>query len=209
MAEVLAGVAAFELAGTILEFAVFSGKVLNRLNEFRALVGEVPRALQDFEIQLSLLRETLNRTKQQADADVIDSPTRKAMQDAVRACEVQVRQFDTILTETLPVKGDSRWKRVKKAFVSVKQEKAVRLIVGNLRHYISLLTYHQVTPFTAPLLQRKKPVQRIPFGRDSHFIGREQTLEQLDNRLNEHRRVAVIGIGGIGYIFLRLDDLRL
>ena len=38
----------------------------------------------------------------------------------------------------------------------------------------------------------------VPFERDSKFVGREDIIAELDERLNGQRRVALAGIGGIG-----------
>jgi hypothetical protein len=53
----------------------------------------------------------------------------------VKGCQSQVEQLDDVLEETLPVKGDSSWRR-KKALLSIGQEKEVQQIIITLRNYV-------------------------------------------------------------------------
>lgn len=45
----------------------------------------------------------------------------------------------------------------------------------------------------------------VPFSQDDHFIGREEILGELDLRGQQaapikHRRDALVGLGGVGYV---------
>jgi hypothetical protein len=42
------------------------------------------------------------------------------------------------------------------------------------------------------------PFMYVPFDRDDDFVGREELLEQLTKRAALSRRVALVGIGGVG-----------
>ena len=49
-----------------------------------------------------------------------------------------------------------------------------------------------------------QPSHNIPFQKDRKFIGREDILDQIQEKigidnLNEHNRIALVGLGGIGY----------
>jgi hypothetical protein len=39
----------------------------------------------------------------------------------------------------------------------------------------------------------------VPFGRDDKFVGREDILDQIEDRLQVGSRVSLTGIGGVGY----------
>jgi hypothetical protein len=39
----------------------------------------------------------------------------------------------------------------------------------------------------------------VPFVRDDKFVGREDILRQIEERLQVGRRVSLAGIGGVGY----------
>jgi tetratricopeptide (TPR) repeat protein len=47
----------------------------------------------------------------------------------------------------------------------------------------------------------------VPFGRDNKFVGREDILSQIEERLQVGRRVSIAGIGGVGYGLLNLHYL--
>lgn len=38
----------------------------------------------------------------------------------------------------------------------------------------------------------------VPFDKDDKFVGREDILSKIDERLKNKRRVAIAGIGGVG-----------
>lgn len=41
----------------------------------------------------------------------------------------------------------------------------------------------------------------VPFDRDSHFVGREEVIDEVDNRIKTTPRVSLAGIGGVGSVF--------
>jgi hypothetical protein len=43
------------------------------------------------------------------------------------------------------------------------------------------------------------PVFMVPFARDDKFVGREDILGQIEERLQVGHRVSLAGIGGVGY----------
>lgn len=56
-------------------------------------------------------------------------------------------------------------------------------------------------PTAAPSSAPRKPRLTIPFGRDKTFVGRKDTLNDLNTRLNVpdyHNRIALTGLGGVG-----------
>jgi hypothetical protein len=46
-----------------------------------------------------------------------------------------------------------------------------------------------------------RPMFLVPFERDTQFVGREDILSQVEERLQNQRRVSFHGLGGIGYYF--------
>ena len=46
-----------------------------------------------------------------------------------------------------------------------------------------------------------RPIFLVPFERDRQFVGREDILSQVKERLQNQRRVSLHGLGGIGYYF--------
>mgnify|MGYP000907655134 CR=1 FL=1 len=45
-----------------------------------------------------------------------------------------------------------------------------------------------------------EPCSTVPFGQDEDLIGREDVIQQIDDRLSGpgHHRVALVGKGGVG-----------
>jgi len=142
MAEFLAIVG---LVSSIVQFVDFSSKIVHRLNEFHSSFDEVPKSFRDVKIELPLLVDTLERTKRQAEDGCFSKNTQEAIRGVVKGCQSQVERLDGILEETLPTKGDSSWRRGKKALSSIGQEKKVQQITTTFRNYVQTLTYHQAT----------------------------------------------------------------
>jgi hypothetical protein len=64
--------------------------------------------------------------------------------------------------------------------------------------YTELTTALQERPKTPPL-PPPPPSSTVPFHRDPHFVGRPQ-LEGLEEKLSiGGTRVALVGLGGVGY----------
>jgi hypothetical protein len=52
--------------------------------------------------------------------------------------------------------------------------------------------------------QQKTPLSTVPFNRDPDFIGRRDILIALDLKFSQresHKRVVLVGLGGVGYVF--------
>jgi hypothetical protein len=198
MAEALAVVG---LVSAIAQFVEFSSKIIERLNEFQSGVDEVPQTFRDLKIQLPLLRETLKKTKAHAKAGFIDTDIQTAILNVVKGCQEQVELLDNILVKTLPATGDSRIRRGVKAFSSVGQEKEVQKIVARIQQYQVSLIHYQTTPATQALPTRNKPLFAVPFAQDPRFTGRQGLIDDIDKHFEIHRRVALAGLGGVGYAF--------
>jgi hypothetical protein len=198
MAEALAVIG---LVSAIVQFVEFSSKVIERLNEFQSGIDEVPQTFRDLKIQLPLLRETLKKTKTHAEAGFVDTDIQTAVLNVVKGCQEQVELLDSILVKTLPVTGDSRIRRGAKAFSSVGQEKDVQKIVARIQQYQVSLIHYQTSPVTQALPTKSKPLFAVPFAQDPSFIGRQSLIDDIDKHFKIHRRVALAGLGGVGYAF--------
>ena len=50
----------------------------------------------------------------------------------------------------------------------------------------------------------KTPLSTVPFNRDPDFIGRQDILKALQSKFSQresHKRVVLVGLGGVGYSF--------
>jgi hypothetical protein len=130
------------IIANIVQLVDFSAKVLARLNEFQSSVGEVPKAFRHIKAELPVLQETLRQTKDKIDNGAIKDSTKAALLPAVEGCKIQVEALDDLLAETLPVAGDSRFKKTTKALWSITQDSKVKEITKTLRGYITTLTFY-------------------------------------------------------------------
>ena len=196
MAEALALIG---LASSIVQFVAFGAKVVERLEDFRCRVGDVPKAFQAITIELPLLLQALKRTETQVKA-VIGSPEELILEKVVQDCHSQVELLDEILIKTLPETSDNSLRRGRKAFQSLRQEGKVRQITKTLGKHVQLLTYYHTSGLSeagsTPSVVKAQFM--VPFIRDDYFIDRKDLPQEIHDQFSTRRRVALAGIGGVG-----------
>jgi hypothetical protein len=208
-------VAVVGLVSAIVQFVDFGNKVVDRLNDFKQSINEVPRTFRKFNDQLPLLIDTLRRTQIQADAGHVAEATAKALKPVVEGCLAQVERLEKILAKEIPLENDSTWSRRIKALSSLAHDKTVQQITSELESHVKVLTYHQAmssSDISGQLVLRgasqllklnteteQEPYFMVKFDQDGNFIGREDILNEIDARLmGKQHRVALAGIGGVG-----------
>ena len=209
MAEALAVIS---LVSDIVQFVDFGTKVLNRLDEFKSDINEVPKTFRSIKAQLPLIVDTLKRTQKQADAGHFNDVTANALKPVVYGCLEQVKLLERILYKNVPAEKTSSWQRRLLAIKSLAHDNEVQQINSRLEHYIHLLTFHQATSNSELLIREtpqlstgspvnlpRKLVFMVPFHRDDMFVGRAEILNEIKLKLNKQQRRAVLaGIGGVG-----------
>jgi hypothetical protein len=149
------------------------------------------------------LLDTLNRTKEEAEAQCYSEDTLQALLLAVEGCRSQVELLNETLLKTLPNPGDRLWRRTIKAFQCVDQEKKVQQITTTIQRHVQVLTFHQGAG-ASKLDSKSKPIAfwLVPFDRNAHFVGREKIFERLEKAFTvkdcSRPRAALCGLGGVG-----------
>ena len=198
MAETLAVIG---LVSSIVQFVAFGAHVVARLQEFQEKTSRTPKVFQDVCIRLPLLLNSLKRIEKQANAGQVDEDARQALQPVIEGCHTQVQQLDEILDKVSPLLTDSSWRRGTKAFLSVSQESNVQRISNALMENIQLLTLHQVSGPRPETTKAPGPLFLVPFERDPKFIGRGVVIDEISQKFKAQRRVAIVGLGGVGKLF--------
>ncbi|KAL5344963.1 hypothetical protein ACLOAV_009916 [Pseudogymnoascus australis] len=148
------------IIANIVQLVDFSTKVLARLDDFQSSLGEIPKAFRHIKAELPVLQETLKQTKDKIDHGAIEDSTRAALLPAIQGCKIQIEALDGLLAETLPVAGDSRFKKTTKALWSITQDSKVESITKTLRGYIVTLTfYHAAASSTLQPMKDTKLVE--------------------------------------------------
>ena len=208
----MAELAAIGLASSIIQFVDFGIKVVVRLHEFESAInsGQDPKPYRDIRIELPLLIDTLRQTQEQAERGQIDDQRAKSLLPVIQGCYDQVRQLDQML-QVLPTAQESTWRRSIKVISSIRKDKKFSEIVQTLKEYVQFLTYHQAAtgPASPPAYEVPRslyvettvdPVFLVPFERDRNFVGRSDLISEIDEKFGKCRRVALSGIGGVGYV---------
>jgi hypothetical protein len=139
MAEALAVVG---VVASIVMLVEFGSKILLRLNDFQSSRGEIPKTFQHVKAELPVLLDTLEQTKNAIETGSIRDETKKALLPAIDGCRTQIESLDDVIGKTLPLPGDSRIEKSRKAISSFRQDAKVGKIRAVLREYIQTLTYY-------------------------------------------------------------------
>ena len=204
------------IIANIVQVVDFSNKAIERVRETRQNLHDLPKAFRDVQTTLPLLANTLGKTKEHIEAGGLDEGTCKALQPVLQDCQARIRDLNDIFDKLLPMEGSSRVMRGWKAISSLGQDKKVEDLVRLIWRHIPLLTYHcvagpSVTVNTAFAATRSSLAHRqhthflVPIQWAEDFTGREAQIKLLDSKLchtGKHARVALVGLGGIGYVFL-------
>ncbi|MCJ1270174.1 hypothetical protein MMC22_010070 [Lobaria immixta] len=79
---------------------------------------------------------------------------------------------------------------------------AVKAAVDRAR--VASLSAPSLQPLSgAACLCKEKTLFLVPFGQDNQFVGREDIISDIDRKLETEQRVALVGIGGVGYALRR------
>jgi hypothetical protein len=177
--------------------------------------------------QLPLISHPLHITYKQTQSDELGEEACKALVPVINACNQEVLKLKAILEKVAPSAGDAGWKRNWKALTSVFHDKDVAAVAVALAQSLAVINnYHGAyTAATAGSILQKLtamadtpqkvevevevPVQHFiaPTVWADDFAGRKDTIELLEKMLSNehwHRRVSVIGLGGVGKTRLML-----
>lgn len=217
MAELVAAVG---LASAILSFIDFGAKVVKRLDEFRTNVRDLPESFVHINGQLPLLVDIAKRLHDQACHDELDPKTKSALIPVVEGLHEEIQKLDAVLCKIFPAARASTWKKGVMAVKSLAAQKSVDDLAAVIRDYVMNLTAFQAThnadlirslvnvikdqssnpPLDEPK-QPRKPAWMITYDSDEHFVGRDEIIEAIRRQFGDEKsRVALTGIGGVGYV---------
>lgn len=146
MAEAIAAVG---IVASIVQLFDFGTTVLLRLKEYQSSLGDIPRSFRQMNKELPLLLYTLQHIQEAINTGSIGVETEEALLPVIEGCREQVELLQSILSKTLPKSDDSRFKKGKKAILSVQQEGKVERILKVLQSYISTLTFYSAASSTS------------------------------------------------------------
>ena len=148
-------ITAFGLAAAIVNFIDLGSKIVTRINELSE-AGDIPKVFRSTENRVFIFSRVLERT--QREAANLSPQAEKKLEEILRECFDQIRQLDEILNKVKVSKGDSWYKKVVKASVSLYEEGRVHKIATSLKENVESLTLLSNTP-----VEKERPkVQRWP-----------------------------------------------
>jgi folylpolyglutamate synthase/dihydropteroate synthase len=150
MAEALAVVG---VIASILDLVKSTKGIIDRLNEYREVAEELPKALRHVDVELPLLSDTLQRTRASIENGAIHNTN--ALEPVIKGCQKQIESLNPVLAKLIPLKDDSIKERIRKGLSSIYHEGEVERITTNIRHYVQTLTYYHAANSALKLVKGK------------------------------------------------------
>lgn len=221
-------IAAIGLVHTIIDLAEFGRKVVKRLNEFKNNVQDLPEAFQHIGNQLPILMRIANSLEERAKNGDFAPDAQKDLEQVVQALKKELLDLDALLAKILPSARASTWEKGVKAVKSIKAQKSVDSYSTVIQTYVQTLSNFQVADHanqmriiidfvkqlrlaesdspreSSHVTPPRKRVWMLEFDGDEDFVGREQTIAEVVRKFETNAsRVAVVGVGGVGYVPVR------
>ena len=218
-------IAAISLVQTIIELTEFGRKVVKRLNEFKNNVQDLPEAFQHIGNQLPILMRIANSLEERANNGDFAPDAQKDLEQVIKALKKELLDLDALLGKILPSARASTWEKGVKAVKSIKAQKSVDTYSTVIQTYVQTLSNFQIADHANQMRiiidfikelklaesdsQRepshvpppRKPVWMLEFDGDEDFVGREETIAEVSRKFEANAsRVAVVGVGGVGYV---------
>lgn len=144
--------------------------------------------------------------------NALSDPERKALESVLLHLQDRTEELQGLLNGVFPGEGVSTWQKGWKAAKSFRQEKKAQNIVDEIEKYflyLMLSDFQPAKPAVDPLLMSvvkrdeslRKPLFVVSIHQDGKLIGRENVMARLADGLsqeNQHNRLAVVGLGGMG-----------
>jgi hypothetical protein len=220
-------IAVISFVSSVCSLVDFGTRVVKRLNEFRTNVHGLPQTFLHISDQLPLLIDTVNLLHRQANDGHLSPQAEIVLRPVVEGILAQLTQLDSVLVKVLPSAKASTWEKGIKAVRSLKTQRTVDDFASVIDRYVSNLTIYQTTHNSdliktliermnssqlhdVQVAPRRKPYFMVRYQTDEDFIGRGEIMEEIRRRFGRENRVAIAGMGGVGYAFqVTKFDLRL
>ena len=220
MAEAIA-VIGFVTALT--QLAIYGSKVCKRLEEFQSNVKELPSSFLQIKDNLPLLLDIVRKLSEQAEKGSFDPQTQEILKPVIEGLHKEVQKLDAVLQKILPTAKASTWEKGVKAVKSMQAQKDIDDLAAVVHYYVSNLTAFQTThnsdqirkmisllesqhlePIPADpapeYTPTRSPIRMLKYENDLDFVGRDSIIKTVeDHHGKEVHRVALAGIGGVGY----------
>jgi tetratricopeptide (TPR) repeat protein/adenylate kinase family enzyme len=215
MAELIAASTTLGVVSSLITIADVAWRVLKRLDEYSDRTKDVPGVIKHIRPQLLVLAEKMEELRRAEKDTSLSTNSETALSKTVEAFEEQIKLLDELTVKMLPVKGDSKRSRARKAILSIYYEKELSRIWTQLETYKTTFLFH----FTNVKSDRTLEVEVLPVKTHYHyptltasrFVVRERPLQEIEAAMGEHkdgpnpRVVVLLGMGGSGKTQLALQ----
>ena len=121
-----------------------SCKALERIQDVKNGKRDLPKAFQDIQDTLPLLRDALDKTKSQIEGGTLSERSCKSVGSILSDCSAKMNELELIFRECKPKENATWFEREWKAVLTLRQDRKVEELAKHIWRLVSLLTYHHV-----------------------------------------------------------------
>jgi tetratricopeptide (TPR) repeat protein len=208
-------IAAIGLASSIVSFIDIGTKFVSQLQAFNESRDQVPVCLVDVAAQLPLLVELTSQiqTDSVLDGSELSRSSSQTLLQAINGCTRRTRELATLIELTTISPTDSRVVRLRKTWISIRQERKILDILRSLETYKSLITLKLLQDRSRMLPDEDKNAEGtsyiVPSLKIVRFVGRVDILVAIGENLETHgegrKIVVLVGMGGMGKTQIALE----
>jgi hypothetical protein len=162
---------------------------------------DAPAVVKHIKAQLPILIDKMAELRQGSEDGSLTIPPQSALDVAVRMCEERIKDLDDLTMKMCLETRDMKFRVFQKALFSARHEKKVSKAWTELEGYKTTFIWHftKIKPFAEvpKSLQSTETAFMVPFEKDLKFVGRDDTMAEIDQKLKTQSRVSLTGIGGI------------
>ena len=219
MAEAIALIGFIASIATFIDIGV---KLTIRLKEYESEATGLPESLANIANQLPLLTSITQGIKAACESGQISCDRAKDLAPVIEGCQRQLDTLGRLVSQLSLSKGDSRARRITKAFANIGKESKLREIRRSLETFKTVISaYFNYEASLGRSLhsdsttEETKHFYEVPSLHVARFFGRQALLSKVKESLNiegngyPRRRVSVLlGMGGQGKTQLALEYCR-
>ena len=146
-------VTAVGLVASVIQLATFTKDVVTRAKSFVSETEEIPAALKFLHRRIPLLLLILGDINDQITLENPPPSRLSILTNIIEPCSEELQNLNEILGQMLPMKGESRSEKIKKAFTSLKSDSRIRRAAKTIDIYLSDLKSYQITRNTSQVNQ--------------------------------------------------------
>ena len=217
MAEALAVIGIVSNIAQLTDFSIF---LFSRVKLFLSKSAALPPALHSLSLTLPLLQSVTETVQRRVQDDDFGRDAEIAIRGVLMGLSSEIEGLNALLSSILPDENASKWERGMKAVKSIRvgrdieeRNGRIQAMIGSLNVYLGMKNSEGIGMLVqaaeggagvtnvaqVAAETRRQRIWMVEHEREEDFVGRADVMKDIQARFDGgSRRVAMVGIGGVG-----------